>query len=503
MPSNQSAPSKQQVWSLNYHEVTQDPRVFKQARALTAAGYDVRVLSDRADAVPLNEAIDGVEITRFDWADYTKLTQTDSDMFAFASDAFDFFRSEFDTLVQCADAIRDIVASYPELQDELTDLRNFKNYYRNAEGAERESRQTVYRRRRLSRSLKSVISVRDRQLRSALKQIERQHQIARRAFRDLHQGRAFVFAANVLRLELAERPALVHAHDIYTLVGGVLLARRHGAKLIYDAHEMETARATNMGPTGGEVIAKLESACFEFTDAMITVSASIADDYSQRFRKAAPVVIMNAPELTTQEHLEPVDFDVRTATGLEAETPIVVFTGGIQQGHRGVDKVLEALTYLPGVHLVTLGPRHERNDAWFEKAAEKLSVRDRVHMLDPVDARDVVAAISTASVSVIPFQAVSLNHEYAMPNKLFEAAFARVPLAVSNLTEMKRFVEELGIGRSMDQTDPEDIAEAIQFIIENPQDFRGKDDIATLLKDQYSWGAQVGKLEALYRSVLR
>ena len=123
-------------------------------------------------------------------------------------------------------------------------------------------------------------------------------------------------------------------------------------------------------------------------------------------------------------------------------------------------------------------------------------------MLDSVDARQVVPTISSANVSGIPFQAVSLNHEYAMPNKLFEAAFAKVPLAVSELTEMKRFVEELGIGRVMDQRNPKDIAEVIKHILNNPEQYTGAHNISTVLQEEYSWAAQAKQLIALYNELL-
>ena len=64
-------------------------------------------------------------------------------------------------------------------------------------------------------------------------------------------------------------PDVVHAHDLYTLLAGVWIARRHKARLLYDAHELETARAegairlaghtllTQGGSGGGGVVAGL------------------------------------------------------------------------------------------------------------------------------------------------------------------------------------------------------------------------------------------------------
>lgn len=490
------------VWSLNYHELTRDPRVLKQARVLSEAGYDVRVLCDAPPDLPTSDQLDEIKISRFDWASYEKLEPSDIGQFDFLTRSSSTVIPMFEALVRSSGRLSSIKKAHLAADKTLTDAKLYKAYYRDAAVELRNARRKMHRSARTHLFLKGLVSRKIRSARKVVKALEKEHSAARRSFRDLHQARALVFAANVMRLQFDESPDVIHAHDIYTLAGGVLLARRHGCKLIYDAHELEIARATNMGPGGSDFIDDLERDCLEHVDALITVSRSIGDLYADRFPKRSPSIIMNAPEIATNGADDASRPNIRKMAGLPSETPLIVFTGGIQRGHRGVDKVLEALQYLPGVHLATMGPRHEKNDAWFMSASEQLGVRDRVHMLDGVDAREVVPAISSANVSVIPFQAVSLNHEYAMPNKLFEAAFAKVPLAVSQLTEMKRFVEELGIGRAMDQTDPEDIARAIKDILDNPASYRGKTDFADTLEREYSWPAQAEKLLSLYEAVL-
>jgi len=149
-----------------------------------------------------------------------------------------------------------------------------------------------------------------------------------------------------------------------------------------------------------------------------------------------------------------------------------------------------------------MGSRHPGDDQWCLGLARKLDLEHRVHLLPPVDARDVPFAISTANVAVVPIQDASLSYRFCMPNKLFEAAFARIPICVSDLPEMRRFVATLGIGRAMDQTDPKAIAAALREVIENRDTYSLTSEAERKLINIYSWQRQAEKLVALYTDLI-
>ena len=62
---------------LNYHEVTEDPRVFKQARALVNAGHYVYVMCRWLAGYPRLDKVDGVRICRFDCFSPSHVSQRD------------------------------------------------------------------------------------------------------------------------------------------------------------------------------------------------------------------------------------------------------------------------------------------------------------------------------------------------------------------------------------------------------------------------------------------
>jgi glycosyltransferase involved in cell wall biosynthesis len=85
-----------------------------------------------------------------------------------------------------------------------------------------------------------------------------------------------------------------------------------------------------------------------------------------------------------------------------------------------------------------------------------------------------------------------------MPNKLFEVAFAGVPICVSNLPEMSKFVSELGIGVIMDETRPDSIAGSIAFVLKNKGRFALTDAAKQILQEKYCWPRQAENLLQAY-----
>ena len=73
-----------------------------------------------------------------------------------------------------------------------------------------------------------------------------------------------------------------------------------------------------------------------------------------------------------------------------------------------------------------------------------------------------------ATLGVVPFQPVGLNNVFAAPNKLFEYLSARVPVVATDLPELRRMVKGLDIGIVCDTSSPEDLAAAINRLLEDP-----------------------------------
>jgi glycosyltransferase involved in cell wall biosynthesis len=185
--------------------------------------------------------------------------------------------------------------------------------------------------------------------------------------------------------------------------------------------------------------------------------------------------------------------------GLRNSDALAVYVGSVTI-NRGLDFAIRALQYCSDLHLAMVGPRRPQTHEELEILADKFNVSNRIHFIDPVNPKEVVGFIKTANVSVIPIQNVCLSYYYSMPNKLLESVFAGIPVVVSNLIEIKRFVQRYRCGEVMDETNPESIAEAIEKVINHSDKYKIPANLMADLNRCYSWESQAERLKKIYAS---
>lgn len=301
------------------------------------------------------------------------------------------------------------------------------------------------------------------------------------------------------RLEELGPPAVIHAHDIYTIGAGAYLAQQHGAKLVYDAHEYEPERTPPLPLDQRKVVATLEDRVLDLASALVTVSGSIARLYRRRKPQLDIRLVQNCPDLRAAVEDVP---GLRARAGLAADVPLTVFVGLPKLDGRGLRVALDALTLLPGVHLAVIGPRWKQEDDELLAAVNAAGLDGRVHLLDPAAPQDVITAIRDGDISFCLTQDTSLNHRFSMPNKLFEALLAGIPTIVSDLPDMGGLIKRLNAGIVVDQTDAEAVAQAVRDILADRQAFVPSGEARAALEQTCSWQGQEAVLLDLYRGLV-
>ncbi len=510
---------------LCYHEVTEDPRVLKECLALANSGVEIVVACAQNEGTPERECIGLLDVHRFPWMQSGAITLEYIESLRQLKRSYPYIEQRFAPFLETAATYKaaavfsdDIAAlktrvlgskeavfdtrAYKKLKGWKRLIRKLRGAYvkRNlvAQGKRPEFSKSVDELRSLGFGTPELLGEPYARFETGVINVVARHS-------DLFQAVSFLFDANLRALGLSGPIDIVHAHDIYTLPAGVALAQRFGAKLIYDAHEFETARASKMPPEGNAMANAIELDCLEYVDALITVSDGLRDLYSKRFIKDDPLVVLNAPDITWEEigaTKAPQDrVSFRKELGVPSETPLLAYTGWVQKSNRGLNIVAQALTRLPHFHLVVLGPRHERDDKWLLDEAARLGVADRIHLLPPVHHTEVVPTIRNCDVSIIPIQDATLSYRHAMPNKLLEGALSGLPVCVSDLPDMRAFIEATGRGKTMNPTDGNSIAEAISDVYTNRSDYELTDIEHREFVEKYNWSAQADKLKDLYSTL--
>jgi glycosyltransferase involved in cell wall biosynthesis len=298
--------------------------------------------------------------------------------------------------------------------------------------------------------------------------------------------------ASIARGARAERPDVVHANDIATLIPGYLAARLSGARLVYDTHEYAVGVPYRKA-VWAWLAATIERLLIRRCDAVITVSDGIAERLQVRYGlERRPTVLRNVPDLPPPA--SGVAPDLRDRLGI-GEAPLVLHQGAVADG-RGGGNLVRAVGRIDSSHLLFLGADGAFADGLRELGRE-VGLDGRLHFHPPVALAKLLSYTAQADVGVSLLEDTCENHRLALPNKLFEYLAAGLPIVVSDLPEMSRLVAERGVGWTTDPGDPADIARALELALEEGEDPALHERIRAAAAE-LNWPRERSRLTELY-----
>jgi len=301
----------------------------------------------------------------------------------------------------------------------------------------------------------------------------------------------FELTFKMIYIALKLKPKVIHCNDTLVLPLGVMIKFLTGARLIYDAHELESDR-NGLTKTLGKMTLFIEKILWKYIDALIVVSPSIDSWYKEHIGEKYSAVILNSPVI--EENLLDKDEDyLRNRFNILHDSKIFLYIGILGKG-RGIDLIIEAFKK-PDVKssLVFLGYGELSHEL---KELEKEYPNIYVH--DAVPHEKVVSIAKSADVGLCLIQNVSLSDYYCLPNKLFEYCFSEIPVLASDFPDISKVVKEYNLGECT-QLDSLSIHSAIQK-------FEAMEKVPKIYeKNLYnlSWKAQEEKLVRLYEKVLK
>lgn len=293
----------------------------------------------------------------------------------------------------------------------------------------------------------------------------------------------------------ASNADILHAHEL-SVLEVCALAKRNRA-LVYDSHELELHRNVPWTDAAKRVMGEKERAYIYEANVIIAVSNGCAAELRNEYNLPQVHVVRNTPMLSMQEESEA---SVRRTIGVGDNVPLIVYTGSVTI-NRGVELIVEALKYLEGYHLACVGPRNKEVERQLVKLADECKVKARFHLVDPVPPGQVVSFIKTADAAVIPIQNVCLSYYYCLPNKLFEAMHAGLPVVVSDFPDMKEVVEVERIGTVNEMDSALDLAESIEAIC-TEKEYATTDEKTAYLQGKYCFEQDFLKIIPMYSDLV-
>jgi glycosyltransferase involved in cell wall biosynthesis len=301
----------------------------------------------------------------------------------------------------------------------------------------------------------------------------------------------FEFLYRIYRNYQDKEIGMINIHALALLPIGVFLKRKYRAKLIYDAHELETEIEGLSGLR--KFFSKfLERIFIKQADLVVVVGDLIADWYENTYKIQRPLVVLNVPHYKEVQNRD----ILRNIFGITGDKKIFLYQGGLGKG-RGIELILETFKVNRPANSVVVFMGNGPLENNIKNTAREC---DAIYFLSAVPVDEILDYTSSADYGIHVILNTCLNSNFCLPNKLFEYLMAEIPVIVSNMKEMAKVVKDNNIGVIAGNLTPQGIADVARELM--GRDFFDLKKNIRIVKKKYNWEAQEKILVTAYRSLL-
>ena len=283
---------------------------------------------------------------------------------------------------------------------------------------------------------------------------------------------------------------IYNLHDPELIPVGLKL-KRGGRVVIFDAHE-DVPKQFLHKPYLNKPLRWLISnifagyerwACSRF-DGIVTATPSIRDKFLSINSRVMDVNNFPLPgELAAGK----IDWAAKEAR--------ITYVGGISK-IRGIVEIVQALDRVRADMFLTLCGSFSGES--LNKTVQALPGWEKVEALGFLDRSAVREILARSMAGIVTFHPLP-NHIDSQPNKMFEYMSAGLPVIASHFPLWREIIEGNDCGICVNPLNPEEIAAAIDFLINNPHraEQMGNNGQQAVLK-KYNWSVEEQKLLKFY-----
>ncbi|MEA3475261.1 MAG: glycosyltransferase [Candidatus Cloacimonadota bacterium] len=284
-----------------------------------------------------------------------------------------------------------------------------------------------------------------------------------------------------------------HFHDPELIFMGIYLKIFKRKKVIYDVHENVAKQIINKDYIPTLLLKRIISFLYRIIEfAIIILFDNIVvagDDILKNFYNK--IVLNNYPIINPNNRWEKIDKD-----------NTISYLGGVSRirGAEEIARAFQIINYTKkyNIKLKIIG-RFEDNgyeNYFLKKYKECVSF---LGWKSPSEAYEEVSKSLAGIVLYLPIP----NHMNLRSNKVFEYMECRVPIIYSDFPDWKRKLNKLDVGLAVNPKDPMKIAEAITYLLENPEkaDQMGRNG-RNAVKKIYNWNIEEEKMFKMYERLL-
>lgn len=298
-----------------------------------------------------------------------------------------------------------------------------------------------------------------------------------------HRGKLFYLELNwrLYRFLHRQRPDLILAVDLDTLMAAALAARRLGVPYVYDAHEYFTETPELVGRP-------LSRAIWDFVGRMFirgaeiryTVNESLSEILSARYG-AHFGYLRNMPSCTFRQ----------PRVGFSPAAKYMLYQGALNKG-RGVEELIEAMPSVSGLELWIAGEGDLSQE--LRKRAAESTAAERIRFLGRRSPEDLRQLTASAWLGFNLLSDDNLNYRFSLANKFFDYVQAHVPQVCMDFPEYARLNSEHEVSVLVPDKRPETVIQAVRRLQADPALYRRLQTESIAAAEEWTWEREQKRL---------
>jgi glycosyltransferase involved in cell wall biosynthesis len=188
----------------------------------------------------------------------------------------------------------------------------------------------------------------------------------------------------------------------------------------------------------------------------------------------------------------------RTELALPIDKKIVLLQGAFIDPDRGGVELVEAMQYIEGVLLLIIGDGRDIVNLKEIVAAKKLN--EKVRILPRMAFQELRQYTANVDIGVSLDKPLHLNYTYSLPNKMFDYIHAGTPVLVSDLPELRRIVDQYGVGKVLPEVKPQTIAQTLREMFADPDYAMWKKN-CLLARNELNWQRESEVIRSVYKGL--
>ena len=266
----------------------------------------------------------------------------------------------------------------------------------------------------------------------------------------------FLWFWNIYKKDISHYDKII-ASDLYSLLP--LSFNYNKKNIIYDSREIYTKLAIHKNNRiKNYILSIIEKISLYKVNIIFTTANSDQEYLKNKYIKYRNIKYYNIYNYPYSFDYKENNF-LRKKFNISSSNKILLYQGVIQK-NRGISQFIKIIKNTKNIYGIIIG--YGEHKKYFSNMIKKMKLSKKILFLEKIPYNQLLQITSSADIGFALIPGIGMSNQFALPNKIFEYAAARIPTLATPLLNMKKAINKYNLGDCIDYND---LDKQIDFIM--------------------------------------